>query len=448
MNIKKGMKLFEAFYNDDKDAYIKEWAIDDWETGQTFDPDDFDYFRKVAADGGYKVNQADFDYYFECIDECREKEYYNEEELEESFNKEIVYKGYHIINDKEYSGGYIITDKDGDDVTPGHIFKSIKDAKKEIDAGVAFPLNESYDKTKLLVRLYDDEANYTSPFTVSGDTLEAALIKVIDNCNGGITSDDLNGDENAEELLQLIKDNFSGYPFDHIYEIKDVNTNKVYLDTENTDEDTDLSKIRLQVRVTRYDEYPDAESFVASGDTLKDALIEVIDNCDGYLYSSDLDGSESVEEILDLIRENINGDGCDCVYYLKNLNTNEIYIDDEYIQDQEETIPEGTTIIKDYAFDGCTNLTNITLPNSVTKIGGWAFHNCINITSITIPDSVTIIGNGAFSRCTNLKKIIIPNSVTNIGDYAFDNCNNLTIYTKNEYVIKYCKENNIRCKES
>ena len=45
-----------------------------------------------------------------------------------------------------------------------------------------------------------------------------------------------------------------------------------------------------------------------------------------------------------------------------------------------------------------------------------------------IPDSVTNIGPYAFNNCTNLTNVIIPDSVTNIEHSAFNNCTNLTIY--------------------
>ncbi|GHU56322.1 hypothetical protein FACS1894132_13620 [Clostridia bacterium] len=61
----------------------------------------------------------------------------------------------------------------------------------------------------------------------------------------------------------------------------------------------------------------------------------------------------------------------------------------------------------------------------VTIIGEWAFSDCRNLTIIVIPDSVTIIGDSAFSQCSALKSIIIPNSVTSIGSGAFFNCYSL-----------------------
>ncbi len=93
-------------------------------------------------------------------------------------------------------------------------------------------------------------------------------------------------------------------------------------------------------------------------------------------------------------------------------------------------IQEGITSIGDYAFYGCSKLTNISIPVSVTSIGNYAFYNCSSLSSISIPDSVTSIGNSAFNNCNNLSSISIPDSVTSIGYYAFSN--NTTVYVASE----------------
>ena len=89
-------------------------------------------------------------------------------------------------------------------------------------------------------------------------------------------------------------------------------------------------------------------------------------------------------------------------------------------------IPDSVTDIGDYAFDGCTGLTSITIPNSVATIGDEAFCECTSLTSLTIPDSVTAIGWEAFRDCTGLTSVTIPDSVTEIGVAAFYGCYSLT----------------------
>ena len=89
----------------------------------------------------------------------------------------------------------------------------------------------------------------------------------------------------------------------------------------------------------------------------------------------------------------------------------------------------SVTSIENFAFEGCSSLTNVTIPNSVTSIGSYAYSRCYELTSITIPNSVTSIGSSAFSGCSGLTSITIPNSVTSIGDYAFSGCSGLTSIT-------------------
>ncbi len=81
------------------------------------------------------------------------------------------------------------------------------------------------------------------------------------------------------------------------------------------------------------------------------------------------------------------------------------------------------TEIKDDAFSGCYDLTDITIPNSVKKIGRYAFYKCYSLRKITLPNSLETIDDGAFNNCNGLQwtSIVIPNSVVKIGEFAFSN---------------------------
>ena len=128
-------------------------------------------------------------------------------------------------------------------------------------------------------------------------------------------------------------------------------------------------------------------------------------------------------------------------------------------------LPEGITTIQTYAFENCANLKSIRIPKSVISIDRDAFSNCPKLSGIwvsagnknycsdtsgvlysadmtillrapmaladpyTIPASVQNIGDRAFSGCVNLLDIIIPSGITNLDWYAFSNCTQLESIT-------------------
>ena len=92
------------------------------------------------------------------------------------------------------------------------------------------------------------------------------------------------------------------------------------------------------------------------------------------------------------------------------------------------SIYEGVAVtgIWNFAFDGCTQLTEIIIPDGVTSIEHAAFQNCENLVCVTIPDSVTTIGGYAFNNCSALTEIVLPSALTNVGDRVFQSCFGLT----------------------
>ena len=103
----------------------------------------------------------------------------------------------------------------------------------------------------------------------------------------------------------------------------------------------------------------------------------------------------------------------------------------------------GLTLIADYAFSGCSNLTSIIIPAGAhyIAIGNYAFSSCSSLTNIFIPDHVTSIGEYAFSDCSNLVSITLADDVQVIWPYAFNNCLALSeISTSDSSRLKYLKE--------
>lgn len=110
------------------------------------------------------------------------------------------------------------------------------------------------------------------------------------------------------------------------------------------------------------------------------------------------------------------------------------------IRDGVTIIPEGTTMISNYAFDDCCTLESIVIPESVTEIGYAAFFRCTSLKSITIPESVTKIGEAAFVGCSSLESIVVAE-----GNPVYDSregCNAI-IETKTNILRYGCKSTNI-----
>ena len=80
--------------------------------------------------------------------------------------------------------------------------------------------------------------------------------------------------------------------------------------------------------------------------------------------------------------------------------------------------------VPDMAFEGCTNLIDVTLAEGVSFIGERAFSNCKSMQSVTVADSVESIGACAFSNCYTLDRVEISSGsrLRSVGIQAFMNC--------------------------
>lgn len=93
------------------------------------------------------------------------------------------------------------------------------------------------------------------------------------------------------------------------------------------------------------------------------------------------------------------------------------------------------TTFSQFAFDGCTNIEEIyfsvgtgTMTNYTTttiKNTPW-YISASSVKRVVIQEGVTNIGNYAFLGCTALTDVIIPDSLISIGSSAFRNCTGLS----------------------
>ena len=72
-------------------------------------------------------------------------------------------------------------------------------------------------------------------------------------------------------------------------------------------------------------------------------------------------------------------------------------------------IPEGVTVIKEYAFERATCLTSLTIGSSVTSIEADAFDYCTGLTTMTVrPETPPTLGQAAFNNVPTTIPVYVP----------------------------------------
>ena len=98
-------------------------------------------------------------------------------------------------------------------------------------------------------------------------------------------------------------------------------------------------------------------------------------------------------------------------------------------------LPSTLTVIDDYAFLGCTNLTSITIPNQITQINKSVFSNCTGLTFVSIPASIKLIGSSAFEKCSALTSFNFLGTVSEWAKITFKGyTSNPTNFTKKLFI--------------
>ena len=96
---------------------------------------------------------------------------------------------------------------------------------------------------------------------------------------------------------------------------------------------------------------------------------------------------------------------------------------------------EGLTSIGEYAFDDCTELTEVTIPEGVLTVNDGAFENCTGLKTVRLPDCLVELGSQAFSDCVSLKSIAIGPCVEAVSSDCFNGATaleSITVAAENE----------------
>jgi len=133
----------------------------------------------------------------------------------------------------------------------------------------------------------------------------------------------------------------------------------------------------------------------------------------------------------------------------------------EYCTFSEILLPDSVTVIDDYAFASCSQITSILLPAGLKRLEAYVFKGCASLEEIEIPAAVLQIGSGIVEDCVALQSIrvaqnnayyssvdgvlfskdasrlisypagrsgayTVPGGTRSVGDAAFCNCSGLT----------------------
>ncbi len=129
----------------------------------------------------------------------------------------------------------------------------------------------------------------------------------------------------------------------------------------------------------------------------------------------------------------------------------------------EYSIPSGTDIIGEWAFQECNQLLSVTIPDSVTTLDDGAFYKCSRLKSvkggknvskippgtfgfckslseIDLNDNLKAIEFDAFTDCKSLSRVTFPDSLSEMGERAIDGCSKIHVTYKGKTYNYYERE--------
>lgn len=93
---------------------------------------------------------------------------------------------------------------------------------------------------------------------------------------------------------------------------------------------------------------------------------------------------------------------------------------------QNVKLGKNIKTIGDYAFNGCSYITEIKLPADLERLGSSVFCECRGLEKVTFNDKLVSIGRKAFMNCRALTSAELPDSLVKIDENAFSGCQKLS----------------------
>lgn len=108
----------------------------------------------------------------------------------------------------------------------------------------------------------------------------------------------------------------------------------------------------------------------------------------------------------------------------------------------------SVTTIGDRFIESNQFITSLLISDGIQEIGSFAFNNCSNLSDVSIPESVVVIKNNAFAKCTKIRNIAATGAET-IGDHCFEGCTSIenvifsTLLNIPSYAFSGCSKLNV-----
>ena len=106
----------------------------------------------------------------------------------------------------------------------------------------------------------------------------------------------------------------------------------------------------------------------------------------------------------------------------------ELRLNEEIWRDGAKIVSVPVSSVEEGAFANCTRLTSVEFPNSSTffHIRANAFDGCSNLVNVTMHEGLASIGEQAFASCIEIKNVEVPKSLVSMGMGTFWGCYNIT----------------------
>lgn len=88
----------------------------------------------------------------------------------------------------------------------------------------------------------------------------------------------------------------------------------------------------------------------------------------------------------------------------------------------------SVTTIGDRFMESNQFITSLLISEGVREIGSYAFNNCSNLSDVSIPETVGVINNHAFAECTKIRNVTAKGAEA-IGDHCFEGCTSIESVT-------------------